>query len=245
MEDRTVVLTGAGGGIGLQLTDYLLRHGVRRLACQYRTPREDLFALVREHGLDPASHCFQAELSDAEQVSELARTIGEAFGPPWGLINLAGATSNGMSWKLSLEDFQSAIADNLITTFLTCRAFIPAMREAQSGRIINISSVAAFRGAAGASHYCSAKAAVVGFTRSIAQELVSRRITANVLALGYFDYGMLFTIPDEIREQIRQDIPAGRFGSANEVGGMVAHLLGEDASYTTGQVIHINGGMYG
>ena len=85
----------------------------------------------------------------------------------------------------------------------------------------------------------------MGFTKAVARELVGRRITANVLALGYFDYGMLYTLPDELREEIRRHIPAGRFGGAAEVGGAVLHLLSADSGYTTGQVLHVNGGMYG
>ena len=119
------------------------------------------------------------------------------------------------------------------------------MRDARAGRIINVSSVVAFSGVAGAAHYCAAKAGIVGFSKSIARELISRQITVNALALGYFDYGMLYTVPEDLREAIREQIPAGRFGSAAEVGGMVAYLLSDEAAYTTGQVLHLNGGMYG
>ncbi|HEY7829706.1 MAG TPA: SDR family oxidoreductase [Solirubrobacteraceae bacterium] len=245
MGDKTVVLTGASGGIGVALADYLLANGVTRLALQYRSTSEELFAAVRQHGLDPEKHCFRADLSNEEDVRALGENISAAFGPVWGLINLAGSTSNGLSWKLSLEEFQHVLANNLTTTFLACREFIPGMREADGGRIINISSVVAFDGVAGASHYCAAKAGVAGFTKAIARELATRHITANALALGYFDYGMLYTVPDTLREGIRQQIPTGRFGSAAEIGGMVMHLLSNDGAYVTGQVLHINGGMYG
>jgi 3-oxoacyl-[acyl-carrier protein] reductase len=242
---RTVVLTGASGGIGLALTNYLLTLGFTRLACQYRTSADELFDTVRRHGLDPQAHCFRADLADEGAVRSFADAIGARFGAPWGLINLAGSTSNGLSWKLPTHEFRRVLDDNLLTTFLACREFIPSMREARGGRIINVSSVVAFNGVAGASHYCAAKAGIVGFSKSIARELVSRQITVNALALGYFDYGMLYTVPEELREGIREQIPAGRFGSAAEVGGMIAYLLGDEAAYTTGQVLHLNGGMYG
>lgn len=245
LADKTIVLTGAGGGIGVALTNYLLENGIRRLALQYRTKSDELFDTVRKHGLDPEQHCFQADLSNEADVRALGESVTTVFGTVWGLINLAGSTSNGMSWKLSLEEFQNVVENSLTTTFLACREFIPLMREARAGRIVNVSSVVAFSGVSGASHYCAAKAGVVGFTKAIARELVSRDVTANVLALGYFDYGMLFTVPDDLREGIRQQIPAGRFGTAAEVGGMVLGLLGRDGGYTTGQVLHINGGMYG
>ena len=243
--DKTIVLTGASGGIGVALADYLLTNGITRLAMQYRSTSEELFAAVRQHGLDPEKHCFRADLANEEDVRALGESISAAFGPVWGLINLAGSTSNGLSWKLSLQEFQHVLANNLTTTFLVCREFIPGMREADGGRIINVSSVVAFDGVAGASHYCAAKAGVVGFTKAIARELATRHITANALALGYFDYGMLYTVPDTLREGIRQQIPVGRFGSAAEIGGMVLHLISNDGAYVTGQVLHINGGMYG
>ena len=243
--DRTILLTGASGGVGLALTDYLLARGHTNLACQYRTNADMLVEMVRRHGLDPDAHCFRADLTDEAEVRTLGSEVHKAFGTVWGLINLAGSTSNSMSWKLPFEEFQRVIADNLTSTFLACREFIPPMREAGGGRIVNVSSVVAFTGVAGASHYAAAKAGVVGFTKAISRELASRYITANVLALGYFDYGMLFTVPEELREGIRGQIPAARFGTAAEIGGMAVHLLSDDGAYTTGQVLHINGGMYG
>jgi 3-oxoacyl-[acyl-carrier protein] reductase len=244
-KNRAVVLTGANGGIGLALADYLLASGLTELACQYRKDPTELYAVVRRHGLDPERHCFQADLANQGDVRALSEGVNAALGRVWGVINLAGATSNGLSWKLSLEEFERVLVNNLTTTFLTCREFIPAMRDAGGGRIINISSVVAFSGVAGASHYCSAKAGVVGFTKAIARELASKQITANVLALGYFDHGMLYTVPEDLRDGIRQQIPIGRFGTAPEVGGLINHLLSEGAGYTTGQVLHINGGIYG
>lgn len=245
LTDKTIVLTGASGGIGVALTDYLLDKGVSRVALQYRVTPDRLFATVEQHGLDPQRHCFRADLSNEADVRALGDEISASFGTVWGLINLAGSTSNRLSWKLSLDEFQQVVGDNLTTTFLASREFIPVMRDAHGGRIINISSVVAFSGVAGASHYCAAKAGVVGFTKAIARELATRNITANVVALGYFDYGMLYTVPVELRESIRQQIPTGRFGSAAEIGGMVLHLLSDDSAYTTGQVLHINGGIYG
>lgn len=245
MSGKPIVVTGAGGGIGVALAGEMLARGTREVAFQHRSDAPELIEVVRSHGLDPERHCFRADLRDESDVRSLGAAVGEAFGPVWGLVNLAGSTSNALSWKLSLEDFDRVLGDSVVTTFLTCREFIPAMREARGGRIVNISSVVAFAGVAGASHYCAAKAGVVGFTKAIARELAGRNITANVLALGYFDYGMLYTVPDEMREGIRRQIPVDRFGGAREITGTIEHLLSDDAGYTTGQVVHINGGLYG
>jgi NAD(P)-dependent dehydrogenase (short-subunit alcohol dehydrogenase family) len=245
MSGRPVLLTGAGGGIGVALAEHLLAGGARNVAFQYRNESDGLFEVVRRHGLDVQEHCFRADLTSEQEVRELGERVCAAHGPPWGLVNLAGSTSNAMSWKLSLSDFQRVLADSVTTTFLACREFIPGMREAGGGRIVNVSSVVAFAGVAGAAHYCAAKAGVVGFTKAIARELASSQVTANVLALGYFDYGMLYTVPEQLREGIRAQIPLSRFGTAEEIGALVGYLLGEQSAYTTGQVLHVNGGLYG
>ncbi len=243
--ERPVLLTGANGGVGLALVDDLLAGGFENLVCQYRSSSDALFETVRRHGFDPDVVCVQADLADEDQVQALGDVVEQRFGAIWGLVNLAGSTSNGVSWKLSLEDFQRVVSDSLITTFLTCRRFIPLMRDAGGGRIVNVSSVVAFTGVPGASHYGAAKAGVVGYTKSIARELAGRGVTANVLALGYYDYGMMYTIPEELREQIRSGIPVGRLGTAAEIGGMLRFLLSADGAYTTGQTLHVNGGLYG
>lgn len=245
VSDRPIVLTGASGGIGVALTEYLLGKGFTRIALQYNKTPEKLLGVLEQHGLDPAKHCFGADLTSEDAVGEFGENVRAELGTPWGIINLAGSSSNALSWKLPLEEFQAILANSLTTTFLVCREFIPAMRAADGGRIVNTSSVVAFTGVAGASHYCAAKAGVVGFTKSIARELVSKHVTANVLALGYFDYGMLYTVPENLREGIREQIPARRFGTAAEIGGTLIHLLSDEGAYTNGQVLHINGGMYG
>ncbi len=243
--ERPVLLTGASGGIGLALVDELLGRGHRALLCQYRSSGEQLAETVRKHGLDPGAHCYQANLADEQDVDSLGEAIEGRHGAIWGLVNLAGSTSNGLSWKLSLADFQRAVEDSLISTFLTCRRFVPSMRDARGGRIVNVSSVVAFAGVAGAAHYGAAKAGVVGFTKSIARELAARQVTANVLALGYYDYGMMYTIPEDLREQICASIPLGRLGTAGEIAGMLSFLLSDEGAYTTGQILHANGGLYG
>ena len=167
-----------------------------------------------------------------------------AHGAIWGLVHFAGSTSNGMSWKLSLEEFNRVIHANLTSTFLTCREFIPGMREANGGRIITISSIVAFSGIAGAAHYSASKAGVVGLTKSLALELASKKITVNALALGYFNHGMIHTVPENLRAQIRTRIPTDRFGEADEIGGMLKYLLSADGAFLTGQTLHINGGQY-
>jgi NAD(P)-dependent dehydrogenase (short-subunit alcohol dehydrogenase family) len=244
VNDDLVLITGASGGIGLALTESLLKSGRRNLVCQYRTHVDQLGELLARYDLDPSARAVRADLVVEDQVIAMRDQIVGAFGAPYGLVNLAGASTNRMSWKMSMREFQSIVDANLLTTFLTCREMIPGMRERNGGRIINISSVTAFTGAAGASHYCAAKAAIVGFSKAIAQELAPKKVVVSAIALGYFQYGLIHSIPEAMQNEIRAKIPAARFGEGDELGGLVGYLLSEAGAYAGGQVFHLNGGLY-
>ncbi len=128
--------------------------------------------------------------------------------------------------------------------FLCSKHFIPKMRECGEGRIINFSSVTAFTGIPGASHYAAAKAGLVGFTKSLALELANKKITANAIALGYFGTGLIDSVPEHLQAEIKTKIPLNRFGDASDVGSTVEFLLSDSAAFMTGQVLHLNGGQY-
>ena len=212
--------------------------------CQYRSHPDAITAVLEKHGLDAGERLLRADLTDENDVSALHRTLRERFGSVFGLVNLAGGSSNCMSWKMTRQEFQQVVDLNLMTTFLTCREFIPEMRERGCGRIVNISSVVAHTGVVGASHYCAAKAGIVGFSKSLALELAPKNIAVMVVALGYFNYGLLHTIPAEQREVIRGRIPAQQFGQAEHIGGLLSFLLSDAGAYSSGQVYHLNGGLY-
>jgi len=239
-----VLITGASGGIGKVLTALLIEAGWRNIVCQYSTHPDGIAEVLSSHGLDPQERLFHADLTDETQAAELHRRIRSAFGSIYGLVTLAGGSSNSMSWKLSTEEFRTILDVNLTSTFLTCREFIPEMREQARGRIINISSIVAYTGAAGTSHYAAAKAAVIGFSKSLALELAPKKIAVSVVALGYFQYGLINTIPQEHQDRIKSQIPAQRFGAASELAGLVSYLLNESGAYSGGQVYHLNGGLY-
>ncbi len=242
--NQLVVITGSSGGIGLNLTSELLKAGWKNIVCQYRTRPEPIQELLKKRGLDPAARSFAVDLTQEQEVMEFRRRVEESFGPAWGIVNAAGGSSNCLSWKLPVEEFRRVLDMNLLTTFLCCREFVPAMRRRAGGRIINISSVVAFTGAAGTAHYSASKAAVIGFSQALAQELAPRNIAVSAVALGYFNCGLINTIPAAIQEEIRTRIPARRFGSAGELGGLIHWLLGEGGGYSGGQVYHLNGGLY-
>jgi 3-oxoacyl-[acyl-carrier protein] reductase len=244
MGKGSILVTGANGGVGQHVARYLLENGERELVCQYRGDRQRVDALLQEFDLDPGTHAVQADLTDEELVAAMFDSVRVSVAPVGRLVNVAGSSTNAMSWKMSRSDFSRVIDDSLLTTFLCCKHAIPWMREARYGRIVNISSIVGFTGVAGAAHYAAAKAGLIGFTKSVALEVASRGITANAIALGYFDTGLINSVPEEMQVEIRGRIPAARFGGKADVGGAVRYLLGDDSNFYTGQVLHLNGGQY-
>lgn len=240
---KSILVTGAGGGIGTALVDYLVGKG-HHVLCQYRSSKDNLTDVMTKHSLDFEERCFYADLTDETSVSEMHRSIREKHGTVWAILNLAGGSSNGMSWKLPISEFKKIVDTNLLSTFVVCREFIPEMREQNGGRIINVSSVVAHTGAVGASHYCAAKAGIEGLSRSLSLELASKNITVNSLALGYYEYGLIDHISQPGQEDIKGKTPLKRFGNAAEIGGIVSYLVGDEGAFATGQVFHINGGIY-
>jgi len=242
--DSVTLLTGASGGLGQAIVKELIAAGCKNIACQYRSNSSAIRNVLETSGLDPDRHLFHADLLDESSVAQLREQINIKLGPVINLINLAGASSNSMSWKTSTAEFEAIIAANLTTTFLCCREFTPSMREHRFGRIINISSIVANKGVIGAAHYAAAKAAISGYSRSLALELANRNICVNTLALGYMDAGIIDQVPEEIQAELIQQTPVKRLGSAKDISDSICYLLSEGGSFITGQELHINGGLF-
>jgi NAD(P)-dependent dehydrogenase (short-subunit alcohol dehydrogenase family) len=238
-----VLITGAGGGLGVHLADALLSRGERGMIFHCRNRRDALLSVLKEHGVDPERHVVFGDLTQEDEVRALHERTRALHGPLFGLVNLAGGSSNGMSWKLSLDEFRQVLDANLVTTFLCCREFVPEMRENARGRIVNVSSVVATAGAPGTAHYAAAKAGILGLTRTLALELAPKNVIVSAVALGYFQYGLIDSIPRAQHDAIRARIPAGRFGGAGELAGLLQFLLGESGAFSGGQIYPINGGM--
>ncbi|MBS2036910.1 SDR family oxidoreductase [bacterium] len=245
LADRAIILTGANGGLGSALATYLLECGSRNLAlvCHHETGQAE--TILKKFDLDPARHCFTAELTDEESVGRMRASIEKNFTGVYALVNVAGGSTNALSWKMTRQEFQAVLDQNLLSAFLCSREFIPAMRAAASGRIVNCSSVTAFSGAVGTAHYSAAKAGLVGLTKTLALELAPKNITVNAFALGYLEFGLIHHLSTELQDQVKSRVPARRFGTGPEVGGALRFLLSDEGAFTTGQVIHLNGGLYG
>ncbi len=244
MSEGIILITGANGGIGQFVTHYLLSQGLRNIICHYRHENDLVKTLLKKFDLDPLKHSMEANLVEEFSVQIMADSIKKQGKFVSGLVNIAGSSSNGMSWKMSKTDFMTVIEDNLLTTFLCSKIFLPEMRENKFGRIINFSSIVGLSGMPGASHYAAAKAGIIGLTKSISQEVANKNITVNALALGYFSTGLIDSVPRPIQEEIIKKIPMNRFGDEEDVGSAVKYLLSPEAKFMTGQVIHLNGGQY-
>jgi NAD(P)-dependent dehydrogenase (short-subunit alcohol dehydrogenase family) len=170
--------------------------------------------------------------------------IANRFGGVDVLINNAGISRSGMSWKISEDDWKDTMEVNLNAPFRLSQGVIPSMRSKKYGRIINISSVVAQTGNVGTAAYAASKAGLIGLTKTLSKELAASGISVNALALGYFETGMIVDVPLDQQAQIIQGIPAGRLGSTDTVCKSVEWLLSDEAAYVTGQVINLNGGLH-
>lgn len=230
---RTVILTGVSGGLGRDLVPLLLRAD------------EDLAIVgVHNNGKPPEDGMrFQSERVDLTSWPEV-EDFESGLPTPWAIINLAGVSHSAISWKDSAADIANVIEANLLTTVNVCRAFVPRMRNVGGGRIVNVSSVVAHVGAFGASAYGAAKAAVEGYTRSLAVEVAGKGITANTVALGYFDRGMIEHVPPQELERVIMHTPLKRLGTVGELAGLLGYLLSESSGFMTGQTLNLNGGLH-
>ena len=239
-----ILITGAGSGIGLSIVEFLLSKGVENIICQYRNRKDKLQELFEVNNLDPANHTFQAELTDEEQLKELRLFANTKYNNIYALINVAGASTNCMSWKMKKDEFVNIINANLLSCFLCTREFIPDMRTQGYGKIINFSSIVAFTGIIGSVHYCASKAGIIGLSKSLSLELANKNINVNTIALGYFDTGLINDVPENLQNEIKEKTPLRRFGNSNEVSSLVDYLISSNSNFTTGQVFHLNGGLY-
>lgn len=235
MDKKVIMITGATGGLGSAMVKHFEKQHVK---LALHTFQQDPFDVECEHAW------FKADLRDENQVKNLVSSVLANFGKIDVLINNAGISKNGMSWKLTSADFNEVIAVNLTAPFLLCHGLIPAMRSNNFGRIINISSVVAQTGVPGTAAYAASKAGILGLTKTIAKELASQPITCNALALGYFDQGMISEVSPEMQEQIISQIPKNKLGGVETVLAAIDWLLKEESDYVTGQTISLNGGLF-
>ncbi len=236
---KKALVTGASGGIGVAIAQSL--HAQGATVGLHGTRQAKLEEIAGELG--ERAHVFPANLSDAEEVKALAQKAEADLEGVDILVNNAGITKDGLFVRMSDEDWDAVMDINLKACFqLTREAAYPMMRR-KGGRIINITSVVGVTGNPGQGNYCASKAGMIGMSKSLAMEIASRGVTVNCVAPGFIETPMTDALNDKQKETILATVPSKRLGTAPEVASAVVYLASDEASYITGQTIHVNGGM--
>ncbi len=243
----TALVTGASGGIGSAIARSLASQGARLALSgsngdKLRAFREELNSEFAHHDHDGHVE-ITCDLSNPEQVEELVPATIDTLGNMDILINNAGITRDGLAMRMKDEDWEQVLKINLESAFRLMRASTRPMMKAKFGRVINITSVVGTTGNPGQMNYVAAKSGLMGMTKSFAQEVASRGITANCVAPGFIRTAMTEALNDAQKDAINGRIPMGRMGEGDDIGAAVAFLASKEASYVTGQTIHVNGGM--
>jgi 3-oxoacyl-[acyl-carrier protein] reductase len=241
---QIAVVTGGSRGIGRAICVRLAKMGATVYInfVSGEEAAETTKALIEQEGGKAVLCGF--DVADAKAVQAAFKAIKKEAGRIDILINNAGITRDGLMLRMKESAWDAVISTNLKGSFLCSKAAARFMMKQKSGRIVNISSVVGFSGNAGQVNYASAKAGLVGMTKSMAREFASRNITVNGVAPGFITTDMTKDLADEIKEQLQKEIPLSHLGAPEDIAGAVAYLVGDDAHYVTGQFIHINGGMY-
>ena len=236
---KTALVTGATGGIGESIARTMHAAGADVALSGRRV--EKLEALASELG--ERTHILPCDLSNPEQADALVGQAIEVGGKLDILVANAGVTRDKLLMQMKDEDFQDIIRVNLESYFRLCRKAVRPMMKARGGRIIGIASIVGVTGNPGQSNYCASKAGMIGFTKSLAQEVASRGITANTIAPGFIESPMTDVLPDAQKELLLGQIPSGRLGVGTDIAAAAVYLASDEASYVTGQTLHVNGGM--
>ncbi len=240
---RIALVTGASRGIGRVCALELAKAGVKvALAARQLDKLEEVAGEIRAAGGE--AFVVALDLSSYDSIKASVATVAKDFGRIDILVNNAGLTKDGLALRMKPDDWNLVLNTNLSGAFFCIQQVISPMMRERWGRIVNISSVVGEAGNAGQANYVASKAGLIGLTKSLAQELGSRNITVNAVAPGFIETDMTSVLKEEHKAKITQSIPLGRIGSPHEVAAAVRFLCSEEASYITGNVIDVNGGMY-
>ncbi len=243
LTEEIALVTGASRGIGQAIALMLGKQGARVIG----TATTDKGAAAIQSTFDEQGMQglgLVLDVTRAESIDAVMQQIKETFGAPTILVNNAGITRDNLLMRMKEDEWAGVIDTNLGSVFRLSKACLRGMMKARRGRIINIASVVGATGNPGQANYSAAKAGMIGFTKSLAREVGSRGITVNAVAPGFIDTDMTRALPDEQREALISQVPAGRLGEVGDIASAVAFLASPQAAYITGETLHVNGGMY-
>jgi len=240
---RLALVTGGGKGIGRAIALELGKKGLN-VAVNYNSSTAAAEELCGElDGLGVSARAFKADVSKPDEVSALFKAVSDSMGPVQILVNNAGITRDNLLMRMKEEEWGAVMSANLDSAFYCTKEAIRGMVKARWGRIIFVSSVVGLIGNAGQANYCAAKAGLIGLAKSVAREYAGKGVTSNVIAPGFIETDMTSSLGENIRSTMLQQIPAARFGQAEDIAKAAAFLASEDSNYLTGQVLAIDGGM--
>jgi 3-oxoacyl-[acyl-carrier protein] reductase len=234
LQGKVALVTGGSRGIGRAIALELARGGAE-VVVGYRSGAEEAEAVAKQAG----GRAVQADVSDPEQAKRLVEEAGDLDV----LVNNAGLTRDGLLARMSDEDWRDVIETNLSSVFYTCRAVTRGLMKKRAGSIVNVSSIVGVHGNWGQTNYGASKAGIIGFTKSLARELGSRGVRANVVAPGYVNTRLTDVLPEEAQQAMLTNTPLGRLGEPEDIAGAVRFLCSDEAAFITGEVLLVDGGL--
>jgi len=250
LAQKTALVTGGSRGIGRAICIKLASQGANVVTCYAKssTAAEETLELckaaAKENGFEIETKAIQADVSDSENATMLVDEAVKVSGAIDILVNNAGVTRDNLMLRMTEDDFNAVIDTNLRGAFYMMKAVTKPMMKKRAGRIINITSVVGIYGNAGQVNYAASKAGIIGMTKSVAKELGSRGITCNAVAPGFIATDMTAVLSDDVKEKLTKSIALGRLGQPEDIANAVAFFAADEASYVTGQVLEVSGGMF-
>ena len=239
LHNRTALITGATGGIGAAIARAMHKCGATVALTGRR--EEQLKTLQQELG--ERAHIFQCDLANLQQAQDIVNIVENQLGVLNIVVNNAGLTKDNLLIRMKNEDLDDVLDVNLKAPFYIMRTASRSMMRARDGRIINISSIVGITGNPGQVNYCSSKAGLIGMSKALAQEVATRGVTVNAIAPGFIESPMTHELPQNVKDRLLSTIPISRFGHVDDIAATAVFLASNEASYITGQTLHVNGGM--
>jgi 3-oxoacyl-[acyl-carrier protein] reductase len=243
LNERIAVVTGASRGIGRGIALELGKRGATVIVNYQRNVDAATEVVEQITAAGGKAQAVQADVSLEEDTNRLIKTAIDAYGKVDILVNNAGTTRDNLIMRMSAEDFDTVIETNLRSTWLCAKAVVRDMMRKRYGRIINITSVSGIMGNGGQTNYSASKAGIIGFTKALAREVASRGITVNAVAPGFVATDLTASLPEDIAKKVNENIPLGRWATIEDVALATAFLASDDASYITGHILNVDGGL--